>query len=93
MEDLNITIHLCNKEELLQEAKRYRCNPNYPLKYLRGFRYKNEIFIIKDCIGELALLAHEYGHIRGKSHCKFPSIMNYSGVLRWFCYHPKELIK
>jgi hypothetical protein len=38
MEDLDVIIHLCTKQELEQEADKHGSNPWYGLKYLRGFR-------------------------------------------------------
>jgi hypothetical protein len=93
MEDLDVKIHLCTKKELEEEAEEHGSKPWYRLQYLRGFRYGNEIWVVKDCFGELALLAHEYGHIRGRKHCRFPSIMNFSGLFRLFAFHPFEIAK
>lgn len=92
MEKIEISVHLCTKEELEKEACRYGSDPWYGLKYLRGFRYGNGIWVVKDCEGELALMGHEYGHIRGKAHTKWPGIMNFSGLFRWFCYTPSEIL-
>jgi hypothetical protein len=92
MEQLNIVVHLCTKSEMEEAVQEHGVKPSYNPCFLRGFVAGNEIWIVKDCIGELALLAHEYGHIRGLDHCKFPSIMNFSGLFRWFCVHPSELL-
>lgn len=94
MEEMNITVHLCTKEEMREAVKKTGSKTWYR-NHLRGFCYPHlqEIWILKDCFGELALLAHEYGHLRGLNHCKFPSIMNFSGLLRWFANHPSDIIK
>lgn len=92
MEKLNITVNLCTKKEM-QEAVKNTGMKLWYKNHLRGFCYPStgEIWILKDCPGELALLAHEYGHIRGLKHCKFPSIMNFSGLFRWFANSPKDI--
>jgi len=92
MENLEIVVHRCTKEELEEEAERLGSNPWYGLKHLRGFRLGNEIWVVEDCIGELALQAHEYGHVIGLKHTKFPGIMNFSGLFRWFTFHPNDII-
>jgi len=93
MEDVKIVVHRCTKAELEDEAVRVGSKPWYGLKYLRGFMLGNEIWVVKDCVGELALEAHEYGHIIGLKHTKFPSIMNFSGLFRWFAVHPGDIAK
>lgn len=94
MEKKEIKVFLCTKEEFDTILEERDINPWYGRRMLRGFCYPStgKIYIIKDCLGELALLAHEYGHIRGKKHCIFPSIMNFSGLFRWFAFHPLEII-
>jgi len=84
MEDLVITVHLCTKAELESEAVRCHADPWYGIRWLRGFMSGREIWLVKGCRGELALLAHEYGHVRGCKHTKLPRIMNFSGLFRWF---------
>lgn len=93
MEKIKITVNLCTKEEM-QEAVEKTDLTTWYKNHLRGFCYPStgEIWILKDCWGELALLAHEYGHIRGLKHCKFPGIMNFSGLFRWFANDPKDLL-
>ena len=94
MKHLNIKVHLCTRAELDEEIAKTGTRTWYR-KHLRGFCYpsKQEIFILDDCFGELALLAHEYGHIRGLKHTKFPSIMNFSGLFRIFAFHPTDVVK
>lgn len=91
---MNITVHLCTKEEMQEAVKKAGFTLWYH-RFIRGFCYPHlqEIWIVKDCAGELALLAHEWGHLRGLNHCVFPSIMNFSGVFRWFAFHPGNVLK
>jgi hypothetical protein len=94
MKDLNIKVHLCTHAEMQEEVDKAGIRRWYG-NHLRGFCYpsKQEIFIVEDCFGELALLAHEYGHLRGLKHTKFPSIMNFSGLFRIFAFHPSDFTK
>ena len=94
MKDLNIKIHLCARAELREEVRKTSTQTWYR-NHLRGFCYpdKQGIFILEDCFGELALLAHEYGHIRGLKHTKFLGIMNFSGLFRIFAFHPSDAVK
>ena len=94
MKDLNIKIDLCTRAEMREEVRKTGTQTWYR-DHLRGFCYptKQEIFIEEDCFGGLALLSHEYGHIRGRKHCKFPSIMFFSGLGRIFAFRPTDIIK
>jgi len=65
--------------------------PWYGLKYLRGFRLGNHYWVREDCMGYLAVNAHELGHILGYKHTCWPGIMNFSGLFRLFAFDLSEL--
>lgn len=92
MRTLAVVIHICDtKEELAQAAKEAGSNPWYGLKYLRGFRLGNHYWVLDNCMGFLAVNAHELGHILGYKHTYWPGIMNFSGLFRWFAFDLTEL--
>jgi hypothetical protein len=90
-----ITINYCTKAEMHELVDRYNVGPTWYRRYIRGFCFIDlkEIYIVAGCLGWLSLVAHELGHITGLKHCYFPSIMNFSGLFRWFCVHPVDVIR
>jgi len=83
MKQKKIIIHLCTKEEMKELIKYFDwC---WYKQYLRGYRISNHIYIVENCLGRLALLAHECGHVVfDLRHTWLPTIMNFSGLFRWF---------
>lgn len=96
MESKTVTIFQCSWPEFLTEARARKIQPWYGLEYLRGFYIPvgsdgGLVYIVKDCPGELALVAHEVGHVLGRKHTRWPGIMNFSGLFRWFANEPRDL--
>lgn len=84
MKKIKIEIFLCSKEEMQELTKEKFPNLWYR-RWIRGFCQGNEVYIIENCIGRLGLLAHEMGHVVfNLKHTIAPTIMNFSGLFRWF---------
>ena len=91
MDKKEIRVFLCTKEELMQAANKYGAKTYRG--YLRGFRYGDKIYIIKDAPGRIALAGHELAHaLWQEQHTIFPGIMNFSGLFRWFAWHPSDIL-
>jgi len=88
MNTLDIQLRLCAPDEFEAQAMLYDVKPWYGVKWLRGFCLpsKNLIVMRNGYAGELALMVHEYGHLRGKEHTISVSIMNFSGLFRWLAF-------
>ena len=78
-----IRVHIVKCEEIHDEIHRYA----------RGWAYINgdDCYVCEDHY-DLELIAHEVGHCLGKRHTILPTVMNFSGLFRWFTNPFKSLL-
>lgn len=93
VEGENIVI-LTDKEMLDEVSNWY--NPKWMSRYIGGYCTPSNktIYIKESRKGDIKLLAHERGHLRGFEHTSYPTIMFFSRLGRWFdTYYPYEVKK
>lgn len=65
--------------------------PCWKARLIGGFCFTDtkEIFIRESRRGDIKLLNHERGHLRGFRHTLYPTLMFFSWIGRWFnSYYP-----
>ena len=93
MRTVEVTIHLCSREEMKKLAEKYFPTLWYR-RWIRGFAIGNEVYIVEDAIAREALIGHEMAHVLwGEPHHRFPDIMFFSGLGRIFAFHPRDVAK